>query len=135
MIVAKQYLETHGIRPSQQRIAVMHYLLTHRTHPSVEEIYDGLKGEYSTLSKTTVYNTLKALSESGAVLTLNIAGTNANYDGYVAPHAHFLCTRCGKIYDVELAHSDLMGKNLPEGSQINDVQLYYKGICGRCSNK
>ena len=132
MIVARQYLESHGIRPSQQRIAVMHYLLTHRTHPSVDEIYEGLKGEYSTLSKTTVYNTLKALSESGAVLTLNIAGTMANYDGYVSPHAHVLCTKCNKIYDVELAHTEMLGKKLPEGAKIDDIQLYYKGICGRC---
>ncbi len=131
MMVARKYLESYGIRPSQQRIAVMHYLLTHRTHPTVEEIYEGLKDEFSTLSKTTVYNTLNALAESGAILTLNIVGTTAHFDGYVDPHAHFLCTRCGKIYDVPI--SPLNDCALPEGSRIEEVQLYYKGVCGCCS--
>ena len=52
------YLLKHGIKPSIQRLAVMGYLLEHRTHPAVDEIYNALKAEVPTLSKTTVYNTL-----------------------------------------------------------------------------
>ena len=42
-----------------QRIAIMEYLMEHRTHPSADEIYTALSPSMPTLSKTTVYNTLK----------------------------------------------------------------------------
>ena len=54
-----EYLEEHDVKPSVQRIAVMDYLMTHRTHPTVDEIYHALEKQIPTLSKTTVYNTLK----------------------------------------------------------------------------
>ena len=39
---AYNHLLSCQIKPSQQRIAIMEYLLSHRTHPSVEEIYKEL---------------------------------------------------------------------------------------------
>ena len=40
-----QQLLANGIRPSAQRLAIMNYLLTHRTHPTVDEVYQGLCNE------------------------------------------------------------------------------------------
>ena len=51
------YLLSFNVKPSVQRLAIMDYLLTHRTHPSIEEIYMALCDDIPTLSKTTVYNT------------------------------------------------------------------------------
>ena len=65
-------LQNHNIKPSVQRIAIMTYLMEHRTHPTVDEIYTALAPSIPTLSKTTVYNTLKLLSEQGAAQTLTI---------------------------------------------------------------
>ena len=50
-------LQNHNIKPSVQRIAIMNYLIEHRTHPTVDEIYTALSPSIPTLSKTTVYNT------------------------------------------------------------------------------
>lgn len=58
-----QQLLANGIRPSPQRLAIMNYLLTHRTHPTVDEVYQGLCNEIKTLSRTTVYNTLRMFAE------------------------------------------------------------------------
>jgi Fe2+ or Zn2+ uptake regulation protein len=93
-------LQNHNIKPSVQRIAIMNYLIEHRTHPTVDEIYTALSPSIPTLSKTTVYNTLKLLSEQGAAQTLTIDERNTCYDADTSPHGHFLCKRCGKIYDL-----------------------------------
>ena len=69
-------LQNHNIKPSVQRIAIMNYLIEHRTHPTVDEIYTALSPSIPTLSKTTVYNTLKLLSEQGAAQTLTIDERN-----------------------------------------------------------
>ena len=134
MIVAREYLQKYGIRPSVQRIAVMHYLLTHRTHPTVDEIYSTLVSEIPTLSRTTIYNTLHTLHEHGAILMLGIDSMNARYDGYTSPHAHFLCTCCGKVYDVDLDDTEYVARNAPRNAAIiTEAQLYYKGVCGDCA--
>ena len=67
-----EYLQSFGIKPSVQRIAIMDYLLTHRTHPAIDEIYLALCEQIPTLSKTTVYNTLKLFVEHGAAQMLTI---------------------------------------------------------------
>ena len=99
-------LQNHNIKPSVQRIAIMTYLMEHRTHPTVDEIYTALAPSIPTLSKTTVYNTLKLLSEQGAAQTLTIDERNTCYDAETSPHAHFLCKQCGKIYDLEYQTKD-----------------------------
>lgn len=135
MISAKEHLIKFGIRPSIQRVAVMSYLLNHRTHPTVDEIYSALSPAMPTLSRTTVYNTLHLLYEHGAIMVLVIDGVNAHFDGFTHPHAHFLCTSCGKVYDVELDNTSFVERNTPHNAAvITDTQLYYKGICKSCHN-
>lgn len=123
----------HGIKPSVQRLAIMEYLIKHRTHPSVDEIYSALSLEIPTLSKTTVYNTLKLFAENGASVILTIDEKNANFDADMTPHAHFLCKQCGKIYDLPLSVVENEGKI--NGHQITEQHFYYKGICKECLEK
>lgn len=130
-------LQAHNIKPSMQRMAIMGYLMEHHTHPTVDEIYTALSPSIPTLSKTTVYNTLKLLSEQGAVQTLTIDERNTCYDADVTPHAHFLCKHCGRIYDVMTTPADTgTAKSLNiEGHEIQEVHYYYKGVCKQCKEK
>lgn len=123
----------HHIKPSMQRIAIMEYLEEHRTHPSVDDIYTALSPSMPTLSKTTVYNTLKLFSEQGAALMLTIDERNVNFDADTSPHAHFLCRQCGHIYDLPDPSSVKRVESLKMGGhQISEVHYYYKGICANC---
>lgn len=123
-----------GIKPSVQRLAILEYIMTHHTHPTIEEVYKGLYGEVPTLSKTTVYNTLRMFSEKGIATMITIDDHRVCYDGNVKPHAHFFCKKCGKVYDLhEQAHPKLETKAIESGGHlIDEVQLYYKGICKGC---
>jgi Fe2+ or Zn2+ uptake regulation protein len=132
---AHNYLTNHGIRPSVQRAAVMEYLMTHRTHPTVERIYADLVRQYPSLSLTTVYNTLSVLAEKGAALALDLDSDCTHYDGDTSPHAHFICTCCGAIFDLE-PDDDLRAMYAatpPRGVSFTSVQLTYKGLCEKCN--
>lgn len=135
MNAVAEHLTKHGIRPSAQRMAIMEYLLHHRTHPTVDEIYCALHEDMPTLSKTTVYNTLELLSERGAAITLTLDAKNAHFDGFTADHAHFLCEQCGKIYDMELPAGIGPSVTSKDGFKINLTQLSYIGICPECLAK
>lgn len=127
-------LQAHGIKPSLQRMAVMTYLIEHRTHPTADEIYTALHPSIPTLSKTTVYNTLKLLTEKGAALQLTIDERNCCFDADTSPHAHFLCTRCGRVYDMKLNQAELIKcACVPDKFQTEDAQLYLRGCCPKCA--
>lgn len=127
------YLTKHGIKPSVQRIAVMNYLLLHRTHPTADEIYHALLSELPTLSRTTVYNTLRVLVEQGAATQLTIDEHNVCYDADTSAHAHFLCTRCGRVFDIPLLSKHLQAlADLPQGFTTDQSALYFRGCCAEC---
>lgn len=133
---AVRRLQLHHIKPSVQRIAIMEYLMEHLTHPTVDEIYTALSPSMPTLSKTTVYNTLKLLSEEGAALTLTIDERNTCYDANTDPHSHFLCKRCGCIYDIMSEKAPAMPQAAEmEGHTVQEIHYYYKGICQHCQEK
>lgn len=128
-------LTEHGIKPSVQRIAIMQYLLTHFTHPTVDDVYRGLCSKIPTLSRTTVYNTLRMFSEHDAAQMITIDDRRVCYDGNVEAHAHFYCNRCRKVYDIFDEVSPLLSCKEITGHQVSDVQLYYKGVCKECLEK
>ncbi|MDY5239672.1 transcriptional repressor [Bacteroides helcogenes] len=126
-------LQSHSIKPSLQRIAIMSYLIEHRTHPTVDEIYTALAPSIPTLSKTTVYNTLKLMSEQGAAQTLTIDERNTCYDTDTTPHAHFLCKHCGKVYDLPGTSLSKQVEDIDiDGYEVQEIHYYYKGICKHC---
>lgn len=130
---AYDILLSHQVKPSLQRIAIMEYLLEHRTHPSAEEVYLALSETMPTLSKTTVYNTLRLFADHGAALMLTIDDRNVNFDADTSQHAHFLCKKCNKIYDFHTQIGLNKMKELRmEGHQVEEAHTYYKGICKDC---
>ena len=134
-MTATEHLIRHGVTPSVQRIAVMNYLLEHRTHPTVDEIYVALSKDMPTLSKTTVYNTLELLVKQKAVLELTIDSKMSHYDGYTHAHAHFRCRKCGKIHDMLISEAGLEALQIDNGYMMEDLQVYYSGVCPECLRK
>jgi hypothetical protein len=59
----KQELKKKNINLSHQRLKVLEYLTQNRSHPTVDQIFTDLQKEMPTLSKTTVYNTLRMLEQ------------------------------------------------------------------------
>ncbi|MEN1758994.1 Fur family transcriptional regulator [Anoxynatronum sibiricum] len=129
-----QYLQEHGVKPSYQRTRIFEYLLNHMTHPTVDEIYQALSDQIPTLSKTTVYNTLKAFMEAQLVRMVNIEDHEARYDVDLSTHGHFKCEQCSTIYDFELDMTQLKNEFL-DTFLIKERNVYYQGICNQCLSK
>ncbi|MDR0295073.1 MAG: transcriptional repressor [Prevotellaceae bacterium] len=128
--IQKRLLQ-YNIKPSLQRIAVMQYLMENKTHPTADIIYAALSPAIPTLSRTTIYNTLKLLSEQGAIIALNIDEKNVRYDGDIVAHTHFRCKKCSRIYDLP-KNFTLENKQQFLDFYITECQVYYKGYCKEC---
>jgi len=130
----EEYLKENGIKPSYQRIKVFDYLIRHKNHPTVDGIFKTLVKDIPTLSKTTVYNTLKLFLEQGIVQLLVIEENETRYDADISTHGHFKCEKCGQVYDLSIDLSVVDLSEL-ESYQVNEQHIYFKGICNRCLNK
>ena len=131
---AHRYLMQFSIRPSVQRTAVMEYLMNHRTHPTVDEIYLALSPGIPTLSKTTVYNTLNLFIAKGAVQMLTIDEKNTRYDADMSKHAHFYCNSCGKVYDIMNVKPEAYEVPVEPQFTVESVQLSVYGVCKNCKS-
>ena len=124
-----------GVKPSVQRIAIMHYLLTHYTHPTVDDVYRGLCGKMPTLSRTTVYNTLRLLSENNAAQMITIDEHRVCYDGNVNAHAHFYCKKCKRVFDVFMDDYEKIQNIFANNVQgkVESCAVSLTGSCKECS--
>ncbi len=131
----KERLLNYGIKPSLHRMAIMDYLIKYKTHPTVDTIYNDLSPSIPTLSKTTVYNTLKILTDQGAILSLNIDEKNVRYDGDISNHGHFRCKICDNVYD--FTPEEVFALNIKSHGdfQVTECHVYYKGYCKACNGK
>ncbi|MBP3357160.1 MAG: transcriptional repressor [Rikenellaceae bacterium] len=134
MVDIQRYLTEHGVKPSVQRLAIMEYLHSHRTHPTVEDIYSALSPSMPTLSKTTVYNTVYLLAASGAISRLDIESGTSRFDAETVPHSHFYCRCCGRVTDLPAADTGL-GACLPAGCRVESLQVNFTGVCSDCCGK
>ena len=129
------YLESYHINPSVQRSAIMQYLLQNFTHPTVDQIYADLLPNMPTLSKATVYNTLKLFVDKKAVKAIFIDERNVRYDAQTRLHAHFKCKRCNAICEIPLEESDVPQFRGGADLSLEDTQIYFIGICGKCTDE
>ena len=128
---AVELLQKGNIKPSALRIKILEYILNHRTHPTIDEIYEELVSGNPTLSKTTVYNTTKVLLEHGLILQILIDGQQARYDGDISDHGHFLCSSCNHIYDFPVLTEPEFKL---DGFEVSDLKIYCSGICKKCNS-
>ncbi|EEG76804.1 Fur family transcriptional regulator [Dethiobacter alkaliphilus] len=127
-------LQNSGIKPSFHRLKILDFLRSRKNHPTVDEIYSELVKEVPTLSKTTVYNTLKLFQEAGLVRRINVEEQETRFDADTASHGHFKCVQCKKIYDFIVDDAAIVTSDL-KGFNIEVKKVYFQGTCPGCLGK
>jgi Fur family ferric uptake transcriptional regulator len=128
-------LRSHGLRPTRQRLAVVDVLAAEQDDATAQEIHSALVAAGERVGLATVYRTLAALSECGAVDALMHHPGEVCYR-LCSPghHHHLVCERCHKV--VELGDCDLdvwLGSRASEhGFTISGHSLEVTGVCGEC---
>lgn len=128
------HLKEHEIKPSIQRIKIFEFLMNSIDHPTVEQIFSALSTEIPTLSKTTVYNTLRLFQTQGIVNIVNIEDNETRFDWDTSFHGHFKCKNCGMVKDFQVDFNQIKIKEV-EDHIISESHFYLKGICKTCQIK
>jgi Fur family peroxide stress response transcriptional regulator len=124
-------------RMTKQRKVIKEILCSTTAHPTAETIYEEAKKILPDIGLGTVYRNLQVLVEEGSVLQLNCDKRYSRYDGNVNPHAHFVCEKCNRVYDLDVDISDkLIGLAQKQyKGDVKSCKVEFFGVCQYCSEK
>lgn len=112
-----------------QRIVIKEYLKGNKKHPSAYDIYIAVKKKIPTVSFATIYNNLEKMVKNGELVEIT-DGEKKRFDPDVSEHDHFICVKCGSIYDLPKLFKVDRIKDFD--FQIISYTTYVRGICRNC---
>src|SRR6186997_2418135 len=131
-----KHIQKRGLKRTAQRDLILETFLRTEEHLSSEDLYRLVKSDDPSIGQTTVYRTLKLLTEAGLAREVRFGDGRAHYEHNYKHqhHDHMICSECGKIiefYSAELeALQDAMAAQ--HQFQINEHLLRIIGICAEC---
>ncbi len=104
-------------------------------HLTPAQIYAKARRRRPGIGFSTVYRGLERLRELGLVSELHVPGAlAATFEPAGPRHAHFRCSECGEIEDVEYAipSRTIKALALEHGFEIDGERVTFEGRCAPC---
>src|SRR5579875_2839603 len=124
-------LRRHNLRSTPQRRAILAaFRGTATEHLSAEEVLARAARSVPDIGRGTVYATLAELAEVGLLAAVG-SSDPVRYETNLAPHDHFHCRLCLRMFDVELGGASLTHCPL-DGFTVESVAVRAEGVCSPC---
>jgi len=134
-------------RMTAQKSFIFGYLKSVKNHPSAEAVYKEVKKKLPNISQGTVYRVLNNFKKKGEIQVIDTKD-NVHFDADISDHAHFICEKCGNVFDVMNECSECgilkkesvafapydsaeLSKKTKVGS-INSYKINFYGVCKNC---
>jgi Fur family ferric uptake transcriptional regulator len=137
--ILHQHLKRVGLKQTAQRDTILRTFLETRDHLSTDELHRLVQKKDERIGYTTVYRTLKLLSECGLASEVAFHDGIARYEHQYnrRSHHHMVCTECGssveffsqEVGDLEQA----IGRKFRYLTTRHTFQIY--GVCEDCGRK
>lgn len=122
---------------SKQRELILQTLRGNMIHPTAEQLFRLVKRKDPAVSLATVYRNLKLLAENCIIRKIDGLEETSHFDHNLVPHHHFICKKCGRIYDVyqniALNAADTLRQE--ENLTVEECEISFRGSCPECQNK
>lgn len=109
-------------------------VLMNNKHLTTEEVYELVKKEIPTVSLATIYRNLYKLRDMGKVNEINAIGLSGKvWEANRYNHFHFICKKCGNIYDIDIKKEDyerILNIEIPH--EIREFCGTFYGVCQSC---
>lgn len=121
---------------TKQREVVLQVIRDAEEHLTANEVFDHAKQLLPGISFATVYNSLRYLKEAGHIAEISFGNGASRFDSMTSRHDHAICTKCGKLVDMELDLPAELVRMAAEYSKFKpeSVELTLRGLCPNCSN-
>ena len=120
-------------RETRQRRKVYDTIKQTTSHPTADWIFERVRADVPKISLGTVYRNLSVLKDEGIIREIYGTDRRAHYDADLSPHAHFICSDCGQIWDV-FGVPEVDWRTLKElvGCEVSEQNLDFQGRCAAC---
>lgn len=131
----EEVLHDRGLRITPQRQLIYRIITGQRQHITADDVQKRLAQTMPGIALPTVYATLDLFVDLGFVRKVALPGGPVLYDsGNETPHAHMLCRRCHRVYDLEIPPltTDERQAASSVGFRADSADLVLYGICADC---
>jgi len=130
------YMETKGLRSTDQRRLIVETFFHAPNHVSIEELLAQVRALDPKVGYATVYRTLKLMAESGIAYEREFGDGLTRYelaDGQ-AHHDHLICDQCGGITEFEEPEIERLQDTVAEryGFELRSHKHELYGVCPNC---
>jgi Fur family ferric uptake transcriptional regulator len=131
-----KHIQKQGLKRTAQRDLILDVFLRTEAHVSGEDLYRLVHEKDPGVGQTTVYRTLRLLTDAGLAREVRFGDGRAHYEHNYKHqhHDHMICKECGKIiefYSPELeAIQDAMAAK--HRFELTSHLLRMIGICSDC---
>ena len=132
----REFLEIRGEKLTEPRRVLVDHIFHSHKHFDADELVRDLHDAGQTVSRATVYRTLRLLVEAGLLRELRLTNRSAFEHDYGYPaHDHLHCTRCNRI--VEFRNDEILklrdAVSLAHGFRPTGHRFVISGVCPACS--
>lgn len=126
-----------ALKYSRQRESIKANLMNRQDHPTADMVYDDIRKMYPHISLGTVYRNLSLLVSLGEVTRIAMLSGADRFDGNTEPHSHFICKKCGQIFDLphEIPDEVMEAVQATTEHRIEECSLTFYGTCSECVSK
>jgi Fe2+ or Zn2+ uptake regulation protein len=123
-------------RETRQRRVVYQTIKDTQSHPTADWIFEQVRMSVPKISLGTVYRNLSVLKDEGLIREIFGNDRRAHYDALTEPHAHFICSECGGIWDIQ-SKVKIDWRSLKElvGCEVAERRIEFEGSCAACLHK
>lgn len=139
MNIFSAHLESHGLRKTPERFAILEEIYLRNDHFDAESLFNYMLKKNYRVSRATVYNTLDLLLTCDLITKHQFGKNLAQYEKSYGfkQHDHIICVDCKKVVEfcdprIQQIQS-MMGELLNFTITHHALNLY--GICGSCQKK
>ena len=134
--VFSEHIQKSGLRHTAQRELILDIFLRTEEHLSSEDLYWLVQKEDKSVGHTTVYRTLKLLTEAGLAREVRFGDGKTYYEHHYnhEHHDHMICTECGKVVEFFSPEIEALQVAMAEkyGFKPTHHSLRILGLCEEC---
>lgn len=131
-----QHIQNKGLKRTAQRDLILDTFLRMEEHLSSEDLYRLVKQEDASIGQTTVYRTLKLLTEAGLAREVRFGDGRTHYEHNYKHqhHDHMICSECGRIIEFFSAELEALQDKLAAKHRFQITQHLHRiiGVCAEC---
>ncbi len=132
----KSFLKEKGLKSTRQRALIVNEFFKADEHVTAEDLYKKISRKHRDIGLTTVYRTLKLLTQSGLATESVFADNLTRYEPLSADdhHDHLICLHCGSITEFENPKIERLKERI--AGEFGFIPVSHKmelyGYCNAC---